>query len=143
AVDLFAAFLSGETLDDADAADGFGEIAGESAAALGGGAGEATEAGMEAAVDQPDQRAEEEQDEKERPVVVEHQRGGTGHLTEEAEAEEKHLLQTAANGLDVGDDPGEDAAELGLVEITERHALEVGEDVVAQVMDDGLAELEL
>ncbi len=98
---------------------------------------------MEVPVGQPEERGDRQKQQEQLPVVVQQERGRTGQLAQQQDAEEEHLLQAAAHRLDVGDHPAENAPELRLMKVVERHPLQVRKEIVAQVMDHGLAQLEL
>jgi hypothetical protein len=141
AVLAVVAGLAGETLDDPHAFDRLRQRAGQPALALRHRSGKPREPGMEVSVRHPNERSKTKQEEEQGRIVGEHQHHRAEHLADEEEAEEEYILDSTAQGLDVGDDPAENASQFGACEVPHGHALQPHKNLVAQVVDNRLPEL--
>ena len=134
--------LPHEALRDPDAVDRFGQRGGDAAEALLLLAVRLAQTRAEMAVDQPDDRRDGQHRAEKHRVRVEHHQPGDEHLDHLHEADEEHVLHAQAHRVDVRGHAADDAPEFRAVVETHRHALEIGEHVRAQIVDDGFAQVE-
>lgn len=134
--------LADEALCDADAGDGFGESGGDAGEALLCLALCGEDLAAEVAIEEPDAGAEEGEYAEDDVIRPEHEDGGYECLTGTDDGDEDDVLYAEADGLEVRGHAADDAADFHVVKEGGGEGLEVGEDGIADVADDELAELE-
>lgn len=135
-------FLAHESLRHANTGDGFRERRRDAAPAFLHLAIASAQFLAEMTVQRPQHGRHGQHHQEQYPIVPQHQHRTDEHLAQLNGAHEQRVLHPNPHRLGIGREPADDPSQLGAIVKTHRHPQQMLEDVVADVVDDRLAQLE-